>query len=75
VPKSPLLKLIKSAIAMVDNYILKLLVIGILLLSVTLGSGWISRLPVSYALIYLIVGIGLGPYGVKLIDLRPKLNF
>ena len=52
--------LIKSVIAMVDNYILKLLVIGILLLSVTLGSDG-SRMPVSYALIYLIVGIGLGP--------------
>jgi sodium/hydrogen antiporter len=70
-----LLKLIKSAIAMVDHYILNLLVIGILLLTVTLGSGWISRLPVSYALIYLIVGIGLGPYGVKLVELRPEAQF
>jgi sodium/hydrogen antiporter len=60
---------------MVDYYILNLLVIGILLLTVTLGSGWISRLPVSYALIYLIVGIGLGPYGVKLIELRPEALF
>ena len=60
---------------MVDHYILNLLVIGILLLTVTLGSGWISRLPVSYALIYLIVGIGLGPYGVKLIELRPQAQF
>ncbi|WP_333359852.1 sodium:proton antiporter [Microcoleus sp. N3A4] len=66
---------IKSAIAMVDDYIFNLLVIGILLLTVTLGSGWISRLPISYALIYLIVGIGLGPYGVKLIDLRPEAQF
>ncbi|WP_366053679.1 sodium:proton antiporter [Microcoleus sp. PH2017_34_RAT_O_A] len=70
-----MLKLIKSAIAMVDHYILNLLVIGILLLTVTLGSGWISRLPVSYALIYLIVGIGLGPYGVKLVELRPEAQF
>ncbi|XZN89395.1 MAG: cation:proton antiporter [Microcoleus sp.] len=68
-------RLIKSAIAMVDNYILNLLVIGILLLIVTLGSGWISRLPLSYALIYLLVGIGLGPYGVKLIELRPDAQF
>ncbi len=60
---------------MVDNYILNLLVIGILLLIVTLGSGWISRLPLSYALIYLLVGIGLGPYGVKLIELRPDAQF
>jgi sodium/hydrogen antiporter len=70
-----LVKLYQSAIAMVDNYFLNLLVIGILLLIVTLGSGWISRLPLSYALIYLLVGIGLGPYGVKLIELRPEAQF
>ncbi|MEG4507897.1 sodium:proton antiporter [Microcoleus sp. F6_B4] len=57
---------------MVDIYILDLLAIGILLLTVTLGSGWISRFPISYALIYLVVGIGLGPYGIKLINLRPE---
>ena len=58
-----------------DNYILNLLVIGLLLLTVTLGSGWIGRLPLSYALIYLLVGIGLGPYGFKLIQLRPEAQF
>ncbi len=56
-------------------YILDLLVIGLLLLGVTLGSGWISRLPLSYALIYLVVGICLGPYGVRLIQLRPNAEF
>ncbi|MEB3181556.1 MAG: sodium:proton antiporter [Nostocaceae cyanobacterium] len=60
---------------MVDIYILKLLVIGILLLTVTLGSGWIARLPLSYALIYLVVGIALGPYGFKLIEVRPDAEF
>jgi NhaP-type Na+/H+ or K+/H+ antiporter len=59
----------------VDIYILHLLVIGLLLLAVTLGSGWISRLPLSYALIYLVVGICLGPYGVRLIQLRPDAEF
>lgn len=58
-----------------DTYILNLLVIGLLLLGVTLGSGWISRLPLSYALIYLVVGICLGPYGFKLIELRPDAKF
>lgn len=56
-------------------YILDLLVIGLLLLAVTLGSGWISRLPLSYALIYLVVGIFLGPNGVHLIQLRPDAEF
>jgi NhaP-type Na+/H+ or K+/H+ antiporter len=59
----------------VNIYILYLLVIGLLLLGVTLGSGWISRLPLSYALIYLVVGIGLGPYGAGLIQLRPNAEF
>jgi sodium/hydrogen antiporter len=55
---------------MVDVYILDLLFIGLLLLMVTLGSGWISRLPLSFALIYLVVGILVGPYGLGLIKLR-----
>ena len=58
-----------------DIYILDLLVIGILLLFVTLGSGLISRLPLSYALIYLLVGIFLSPYGLNLIQLRPEAEF
>ncbi|MEH2423869.1 MAG: sodium:proton antiporter [Nostoc sp.] len=55
---------------MVDTYIIDLFVIGLLLLMVTLGSGWIARLPLSFALIYLLVGIFLGPYGLKLVQLR-----
>jgi NhaP-type Na+/H+ or K+/H+ antiporter len=58
-----------------DVYILELLVIGLLLLFVTLGSGWISRLPLSYALIYLVVGILLSPYGLNIIQLRPEAEF
>jgi sodium/hydrogen antiporter len=58
-----------------DVYIFNLLVIGLLLLFVSLGSGWIHRLPLSFALIYLLVGIFLGPYGVNLIQLRPEASF
>ncbi len=54
-----------------DVYILNLLVIGLLLLAVTLGSGWIARVPLSYAMIYLGVGVVLSPYGLGLINLRP----
>jgi sodium/hydrogen antiporter len=57
-------------ISMIDIYIIDLFIIGLLLLVVTLLSGWISRLPLSLALIYLLVGILLGPYGFKLIQLR-----
>ncbi|NJM75823.1 MAG: sodium:proton antiporter [Acaryochloridaceae cyanobacterium RU_4_10] len=55
-----------------DTYILNFLVIGLLLVFVTLGSGWIALSPFSYALIYLVVGIFLGPYGIRLIELRPQ---
>lgn len=58
-----------------DLYILQLLVISSLLLVVTLGSGLIARLPVSFALIYLIVGIFLGPYGFNVIQVRPDAKF
>lgn len=58
-----------------DIYILDLLVIGLLLLAVTLGSGLIERLPLSYALIYLLVGVLLNPYGFNLIQLRPDAEF
>ncbi|UBF26852.1 sodium:proton antiporter [Kovacikia minuta CCNUW1] len=58
-----------------DIYILDLLVIGLLLLGVTLGSGWIGRLPLSYALIYLVVGIILSPYGFNLVQVRPETEF
>lgn len=57
---------------MVDTYILNLLVVGLVLLFVTLGSGVISRSPFSYAIIYLIVGIVVGPYGFGLIELRKE---
>lgn len=58
-----------------DLYILQLLLVGSLLLIVTLGSGLIARLPISFALIYLFVGIFLGPYGVNVIQLRPEAKF
>ena len=58
-----------------DIYILNLLLIGLLLLGVTLGSGWINRLPLSYALIYLVVGIFLGINGLGLINIKPDAQF
>ncbi len=58
-----------------DSHILYLLVLGTLLLFVTLGSGWISRLPLSYAIIYLVTGIILSPYGFNLIQIRPGAEF
>ena len=53
-----------------NSHILQLLAGGLLILAVTLGSGWITRLPFSYALIYLVVGIILGPNVTGLFDLQ-----
>lgn len=39
------------------------------------GSEWIERLPLSYAILYLLIGIALGPYGIKLIQLQPSTAF
>lgn len=58
-----------------DTYIVSLAIVGLLLLGVTLGSGWIARLPLSYALIYLIVGVLLGSYGFGIIKIRPDAQF
>ncbi|MCG6138363.1 MAG: sodium:proton antiporter [Nostoc sp. LLA-1] len=54
---------------------LDLLIIGLLLLGVTLGSGWIKRLPLSFALIYLLMGILLGSEGLEMIQLRENNVF
>ena len=58
-----------------DTYILSLLVIGLLLLTVTLGSGWIQRLPLSYSIIYLVVGVLLGSNGWGLVQVKPDTQF
>lgn len=60
---------------MLNIYILELLIIGLLLLVVTLGSGWIKRLPLSFALIYLLMGIFLGSEGIGIIQLRENNVF
>lgn len=56
-------------------YIFQLLLVGVILMGVTLGSGWITRLPISYALIYLVVGIALSPYGFNIVRVRPDAEF
>lgn len=60
---------------MANPYILGLLIIGLLLLTVGWGSEWIARLPLSYAILYLLIGILLGPYGINLVDLQPQTAF
>lgn len=59
----------------ISAHIWDFLVVGLLLLGVTLGSSWVSRLPLSYALVYLIFGVLLGPFGLGIIDLEPGAEF
>lgn len=54
---------------------LGLLLIGLILLLVSWGSEWIARLPLSYAILYLVIGVVLGPYGIELIRLQPNTEF
>ncbi len=44
---------------------------GALLLLMMLGSTLLERLPISAAVIYLLIGVSLGPYGAGLLRLDP----
>ncbi len=47
------------------------IVIGLLLVVMTLGGSFVARLPLSAAMLYLVVGWGIGPAGIGLVDLDP----
>lgn len=57
------------------TYIPALFIVGLLLLVAALGSHWFERLPLSSALLYLVVGISMGPHGLEWIYLRPNAEF
>lgn len=46
-------------------------VIGLLLITMALGESFLSRLPLTTSLLYLIVGVILGPYGVGMLSFNP----
>jgi NhaP-type Na+/H+ or K+/H+ antiporter len=45
--------------------------IGLLLIIMTIAQSFIARLPLSAAMLYLVVGAALGPWGMGLISLDP----
>lgn len=47
------------------------IVIGVLLIAMTMGNSLIARLPASASMLYLLVGLGLGPAGLGLLVLDP----
>ncbi len=47
------------------------IIVGLLLTGVAVGRSRLAQLPLSLSLIYLCVGVGLGPMGVGLVELHP----
>jgi len=52
-----------------QTFTLWFVIIGVLLLAMALASTLLRRLPLTTAMLYLLVGAGLGPHGVGLIRL------
>ena len=52
-------------------FTLSFIVVGVLLIVMTMGSSFIARLPLSAAMLYLMVGVGIGPDGLGLLTLDP----
>lgn len=50
------------------------LIIGLLLIVMTMGSSFVSRLPLSAAMLYLGAGIAIGPLGLGLVQLDALKN-
>ena len=50
------------------------LIIGLLLIVMTMGSSFVSRLPLSAAMLYLGAGIAIGPIGLGLVQLDALEN-
>lgn len=53
------------------TFSLAYVIIGALLITMALASSVLKRLPLSTSILYLAVGIGLGPAGIGLIQLDP----
>src|SRR4028118_2348463 len=50
------------------------LIVGAVFLLMALSSSLLSRLPLSTSMLYLAVGIGIGPYGLGLLSIDPILQ-
>ena len=54
-----------------NTFTLACIVIGVLLIAMTMGGSFVARLPLSAAMLYLVVGWGIGPAGLDLVQLHP----
>jgi len=57
-----------------DVFTLGCIIVGTLLIAKTLGGSFITRLPLSAAMLYLAVGIAIGPWGWGLLTLDAIKN-
>ena len=53
------------------NFTIWYIVVGSLLVTVALAGTMLKRLPLTTSLLYLLVGVGLGPWGLNLIRVDP----
>ena len=58
----------------VDGFALGAFIIGLLLIAMTMGSSYLSRLPLNAAMLYLGVGVAVGPLGLGLLRLDALEN-
>ncbi len=58
----------------IDSFTLGLMVVGLLLITMTLSGSFIARLPMSSAMLYLGVGVAIGPLGLGLLRLDALKN-
>lgn len=58
----------------IDAFALGAFIIGLLLIVMTMGSSFLSRLPLNAAMLYLGVGVAVGPMGLGLLQLDALEN-
>jgi NhaP-type Na+/H+ or K+/H+ antiporter len=57
-----------------SSFTLACLIIGFVLIAMTMGGSIIGRLPLSAAMLYLGIGMAIGPWGLGLLKLDPFKN-
>ncbi len=63
-----------SAMNEPTTFTLGCIIVGLLLIAMTLGGSFIARLPLSSAMLYLGVGVAIGPLGLGLLRLDALKN-
>src|SRR5437868_4092763 len=58
----------------IDTFTFSFIVVGLLLITMTLSGSFIARLPLSSAMLYLGVGVAMGPLGLGLLQLDARTN-